>query len=116
METPDQLVLTDWKTSRAHWSPEQVEDAAEQFLLYADLARDFAPTKTRRIELVILTKTKTPIIECHQLPVDAMQLERTRQLVGRVWRAIQAEHFFPAPSPLACGGCPFRRPCRQWPH
>jgi putative RecB family exonuclease len=115
VETPDQLVLTDWKTSRARWSEYQVEDAAEQLLLYAELARDFAPRKPVHIELVILTKTKVAAIDRHPLPVDDRRLARTRRLVGRVWRAIQAEHFYPAPSPLTCGGCPFREPCRQWP-
>jgi hypothetical protein len=115
VETPDQLVLTDWKTSRTQWSQQQVEDAAEQLLLYAELARDFAPGKPIVIELVILTKTKTPTIDCHRLPVDAVPLGRTRHLVSRVWRAIEAEHFFPAPSLLSCGSCPYRGPCRQWP-
>ena len=43
VETPDILVICDWKTSRARWSAHQIEDAAEQLLLYAELARDFAP-------------------------------------------------------------------------
>jgi putative RecB family exonuclease len=116
VETPNQLVLTDWKTSRSHWSQEQVEDAAEQLLLYAELARDLAPNKTVCLELVIFTKTKVPIIDRHRLKLDTLRLERTRHLVNSVWRAIQTEHFFPAPSLLACGACPFRKPCRQWPH
>ena len=26
----------------------------------------------------------------------------------------QAEHCYPAPSPLSCGSCPFHEPCRAW--
>ncbi len=32
----------------------------------------------------------------------------------RVWSAIASSHFYPAPSALNCGSCPFRDPCRVW--
>lgn len=92
-----------------------MEDAAEQLLLYADLVREFAPGKTLRLDLVVLTKTRQPAIDCHSLPAETAQIDRTKQVVGHVWRAMEAEQFYPAPSPLACSGCPFRQPCRQWP-
>ncbi len=65
--------------------------------------------------MVVLTKTKETAIDRHSMPVEAVRLDRTKRLVARVWRAIEAEHFYPAPSPMACGGCPFREPCRKWP-
>lgn len=115
VEEPDALVIKDWKTSRARWSASQVEEASEQLLLYADLARDLAPGKPLRIEFAVLTKTKDVAIETHALLVEAGRLDRTKRIVARVWRAIEAEHFYPAPTPTNCPACPFREACRHWP-
>ncbi len=114
-ETSDELVISDWKTSRSRWSPDQAEDAAEQLVLYAELARDFAPGKRVRVEFIVLTKSKETSIERHSLSVTPLQVQRTKRIIERVWQAISAGHFYPVPSPMNCGGCPFRQPCRQWP-
>ncbi len=115
VETSNELVISDWKTSRSRWSAEQVEDASEQLLLYADLARDFAPGKPIRTEVAVLTKTKETSIERHSQAFDAQRLERTKRIIGRVQQAIENEVFYPAPSPMNCVSCPFREPCRKWP-
>jgi len=115
VETPEELVISDWESSRSRWSAEQVEDASEQLLLYGALARDFAPGKPIRTEIAVLTKTKETSIEQHSRPFDAQRLDRTKRIIERVQKAIDAEVFYPAPSPLACGGCPFRDPCRKLP-
>ena len=114
VETPDALVISDWKTSRARWSAHQVEDATEQLLLYAELAQDW-PGKPLRLELAVFTKTKDVAVEQHSLIADPRQIDRTKRVVERVWKAITAGHFYPAPSLTACPGCPFRDPCRKWP-
>ena len=44
-EDADSLVITDIKTSRSRWSPEQVEDSGEQLLLYSHLASEISPGK-----------------------------------------------------------------------
>jgi PD-(D/E)XK nuclease superfamily len=41
-ETPEALVIRDWKTSRSKWSTIQVESTAEQLYLYAALLRSLA--------------------------------------------------------------------------
>ena len=115
VETPDELVVSDWKTSRSRWSEEQVDDSAEQLLLYGELAKDFAPGKPIRVEFSVLTKTKEVNIEQHSRPFDPAKLDRTIHVIERVHRAIADEVFYPAPSPMACGSCPFREPCRKWP-
>src|SRR5207253_983663 len=51
IETDAELVISDWKTSRSRWNTEQAEDAAEQLLLYAELAQDFATGKSVHLEL-----------------------------------------------------------------
>lgn len=115
VETPSELLVKDWKTSRSRWSAEQVEESTEQLLLYSELAADFAPGKPIRIEFAVLTKTKTVVIEQHSVAVQKAPVDRMKRVVERVWHAIDDEHFYPAPSPMACGGCPFREPCRKWP-
>jgi putative RecB family exonuclease len=109
-----ELVISDWKTARSRWSLEQAEDASEQLLLYSELAKDFAPDKPLMLEFVILTKTKEVVVDRHLMPVDPVQVTRTKRLVENVWRAIEAEHFYPAPSPMNCPSCPYRAECRSW--
>ena len=92
----------------------QAADSAEQLLLYSELARRLVPEKRVRLQFVVISKTKVPQIERHIVSFDARRLHRTKRIVERIWRAIVAEHFYPAPSPMQCPGCPFRSPCRRW--
>jgi putative RecB family exonuclease len=110
----DALVLTDFKTSRARWSEEQVEESAGQLLLYHDLVKPLADGRPVRLEFAVITKTKIPTLVRHPVPVDFRDVERMKRVVHRVWTAIQTGLFYPSPSPLNCGGCPFREPCREW--
>lgn len=114
IEKPDELVISDWKTSRTRWSEEQIIDGSEQLLLYAELAKDFAPGKPIRLEFAVLTKTKEVAVQVESLKVSQRRVDRTKRVVERVWKAISSEHFYPSPSPMACGSCPYREPCRSW--
>jgi CRISPR/Cas system-associated exonuclease Cas4 (RecB family) len=113
-ETGDELVVTDLKTSRSRWSRDQAEDSAGQLLLYHELVRNFAPRKRVRLQFAVLTKTKEPAVDLHEVPVDARRIERTTRIVERVWQAIDSQVFYPAPSPMQCPGCSFREQCRAW--
>ena len=55
------------------------------------------------------------MVEQHTVSADPQRIDRTRAVVECVWRAIEAGHFFPTPSPITCGSCPYRKPCRAWP-
>ena len=114
VDAGDTLLIEDWKTSRSRWSQEQATDAAEQLLLYSELAKDFAPGNPVTLEFVVLTKTKDVTVDRHCLPVDHRQLNRTKRVVEHVWRAIDAGHFYPAPSAMNCPACPYREPCQAW--
>lgn len=115
LETPTELLVTDWKTSRAKYSPEQVDESAAQLLLYGELAKDLAPGKKLCLQFCVLTKTKAVSIDAHSFEFNQPQVDRTKRIVERIWTAIQAGHFYPAPSPMNCSGCPYRERCRQWP-
>ncbi|HWA98970.1 MAG TPA: PD-(D/E)XK nuclease family protein [Pirellulales bacterium] len=66
------------------------------------------------MQFAVLTKTKQPAIDVHEVRAEPNQIDRVKRLVERVWRAIDAEVFYPAPSPMNCPTCPFREPCRMW--
>lgn len=114
VETPDALVVTDFKTSRSRWNVEHVDDAAGQLLLYHDLVRPLSDGRPVQLEFVVVTKTKVPALTSHPVKFDRPQIERTKRIVKRVWTAIQSGLFYPSPGPMNCGGCPFRGPCREW--
>jgi putative RecB family exonuclease len=114
-ETKQELVIADWKTSRAKYSQDQVDESASQLLLYGELAKDFAPGKQLRLQFGVLTKTKEVSVDTHNFPFDQAQVDRTKRIIERIWNAIQAEHFYPAPSMMNCPGCPYRDACRKWP-
>ena len=61
------------------------------------------------------TKTKEVSVDTHSFVFDQAQVDRTKRIIERIWRAIQAEHFYPAPSMMNCPGCPYRDACRKWP-
>jgi putative RecB family exonuclease len=113
-EDEDSLVITDIKTSRGKWSPEQVEDSGEQLLLYSKLASEISPGKKIATRFLVLTKTKEPVVEEHVREVEAGTVKRTLVAVERVWRAIESGVFYPAPSVVACSGCGYREACRGW--
>jgi putative RecB family exonuclease len=113
-EDSDSLVITDIKTSRGKWSPEQVEDSGEQLLLYSKLASEISPGKKIATRFLVLTKTKEPVVEEHVREVEAGAVKRTLAGVERVWRAIQAGVFYPAPSTMNCSSCGYRAACRAW--
>lgn len=114
IETDDAVIISDLKTSRGRWSRDQAEDSAEQLLLYSELVKPLVPGKQMRLQFVVLTKTKEPSVDIHDLPVEPRRVNRTKRIVEKVWRAIEGGHFFPSPSPMQCPSCPFREPCRAW--
>jgi len=100
--------------SRSRWSRDQVEESAGQLLLYSELVRSLAPRKRLRLQFAVLTKAKQPALDLHEVPADRQRIDRTKRIVERVWKAIEAGSFYPAPSPMSCPICPFRQPCRGW--
>jgi RecB family exonuclease len=114
VETDTALVVQDLKTARSRWSRAQAEDSAEQLLLYGAFVERMVPDKPVRLEFVVLTKTKQPVVERHVVRADPARTARLLAVVERVWRAIAAGHFYPSPSALNCPTCPFRAPCRAW--
>ncbi|MFT5327262.1 MAG: putative RecB family exonuclease, partial [Planctomycetaceae bacterium] len=113
--TSDALVITDFKTSRSRWSQNQAENSSSQLLLYSELAKRMMPDREVRLRFLVLTKTKTPTVEAFNVDITPHLARRTIKAVEHTWRAIEAGHFYPAPSPMNCPTCPFRSECNAWP-
>ena len=114
VQSDDELVVTDFKTSRSRWNAGQVTQQAEQLLMYADLAGKAIGGKQIRLQFAVLTKAKTPALELHEVEFDARRLERSKVVFARVWEAIKAGNVFPVPSQMNCCGCPYTRACKAW--
>lgn len=114
VETDDAVIVTDFKTSRSRWSQSQAEQSGEQLLLYSELVKDLVPGKPLKLEFIVATKTKTPAVERYTVPHSAESVRRVRKTVEQVWSGIRSGLFYPSPSPMNCGGCPFQAPCREW--
>ncbi|NQV23111.1 MAG: PD-(D/E)XK nuclease family protein [Rhodopirellula sp.] len=112
--TSDALVITDFKTARSRWSQNQAENSSSQLLLYSELARRLMPDREVRLRFLVLTKTKKPTVEAFNVKVNRRRSHRTVLVVKHTWRAIEAGHFYPAPSPMNCPTCPFRSECNAW--
>lgn len=111
------LAVADFKTARSRWNAAQINDAAPQQLLYADLVKPLAESLgCDKIEInwIVITKTKQPVVERHTLTPDARLITRTKSIINRVWNAIRGGHFYPSPSAMNCALCPYRKPCQRW--
>ena len=113
-ESDGTLTITDFKTSKSAWSADQATDSAEQLLLYAELARQRFPGMPIRLEFIVFTKAKKVAIGRYEVALNAARVARTKRIAQRVWRAITAGNFYPSPSPMNCGTCPYKEPCRRW--
>ena len=90
VDTGNEVVISDFKTSRCSWNDFKVEDLAPQLYLYSELVKPMADGKPIKLAFAVLTKTKVPELTVHDVPLDPQQVTRTKKMVERVWQAIQA--------------------------
>lgn len=109
----EELVVTDFKTSRSRWSANDVEMAAGQVLLYGEMLRQHFDRPVR-LQFAVLTKTKQPELTLHSVAMNPERVARQQAMIRRVWRSIQGGHFYPHPSAMNCPTCPFQAACREW--
>jgi len=111
-----ELIVSDFKTARSMWSSETAEDHSQQLLLYRQAAAPIAEElgATLKLRFIVLTKAKTPKIEERVVSANADRLDRTLQVMRRVFGAMQAGQVYPAPSPMNCSGCGFQERCEAW--
>jgi CRISPR/Cas system-associated exonuclease Cas4 (RecB family) len=83
-----------------------------QALIYAMAAQALQADGEARVRYVsaVKLKRKPEVIES-DFQVNADQLRWIRMLVVGVKRAIDTGNFYPTPSVMNCGGCPFAEAC-----
>ena len=114
VQNGDELVVTDFKTSRSKWSSDQANDNSEQLLLYADLAGRVLDGRKIRLQYAVVSKTKEPVLEIHEVEFDPERLKRTKAVFREVWNAISTGAIYPAPNPMNCHTCGYKTACREW--
>lgn len=112
-ETPDAIVVRDFKTARSKWNQEKAEESADQIHLYGRVLRDLSSgmAKPMQGEFVVLTKQKTPQIQTLAIPITAEGIRRTHEAIASTWQAVLAGNFYPAPSPMNCSTCQYKAYC-----
>ncbi len=110
----DEVVITDFKTSRSKWSEHNAFCASDQLLRYAELVQQLLPGKRIRAQFVVLTKSQTPTVQRQSIDTCERLRERSKRIVRQVWSQIQEQQYYPAPSPFHCPHCPYRRRCHEW--
>ncbi|MEM9109129.1 MAG: PD-(D/E)XK nuclease family protein [Planctomycetota bacterium] len=116
-ESANELLITDFKTSRSVWTPGQSRDQATQLMLYAkgceQIARDLGAEIA--LQFIVVTKTKQPKIEAIRVEIDPDQIERCTQALLGVFQSMQTGIIYPAPDPMSCSTCGYRQRCKKWP-
>jgi hypothetical protein len=108
----DQLAILDFKTARAPWGGDQVDEHSGQLHLYHELLRPLTQGKPIRLEFVVLTRARVPKLARHDVSAD--RCGQTTRVVARAWDAMQSGEVQPKPSRRHCPTCPFRQPCGAW--
>ena len=108
------LTIIDFKTAKSHKGFGTAHDSGEQLLLYGDALRKIGHVGNLSLQYVVFDKSKSPTVKHVPVATHTHLVERAKRVVANVWRAIESQHFFPTPSPMNCGSCPFREPCANW--
>jgi hypothetical protein len=60
------------------------------------------------VEFVVLTRARVPKLARHDVSADGLAIGWTKQVMARVWDAMQSGEVQPKPSRRHCPTCPFR--------
>ena len=110
-ETPEGIVLIDYKTSDVD-DPERADRRAEKSLaedqlgMYALAYRETRGVLPARVELHFVDTGRVG-----RASVAEEHLDRARERVTRAAAGIRAARFAPAPDPRKCVDCPYSRFC-----
>ncbi len=110
-ETPDGIVLVDYKTSEVG-DPEKADQRAKQSLREDQLglyALAYQQTRGQPPARVELHYVGTGVVGTAE--VEPGHLERARERVREAAAGIRAAEFPPRPDPTTCGYCPYNRFC-----
>ncbi|HLX63343.1 MAG TPA: PD-(D/E)XK nuclease family protein [Planctomycetota bacterium] len=109
----DDLIITDFKTSRSRWNPTTEKDHVGQILLYSialvPLLREL-DCKRLIPRFVVISKAKTPVVQVLEPVATQDDVVRLKEMVMESWKAISSGIFVKNEG-WHCQSCPFRQRC-----
>lgn len=108
------LWVVDHKTAGRAFSDHDL-DADLQLMIYAAAVEqlDMVEGRKKRYRFDVLTKTKKPKFLQYRLYKDNLDRRKLYRLVTEMWKAIEAEAFYPRYS-THYAGCAWEEECREW--
>jgi len=108
------LWVVDHKTSARAFSEQQL-NADLQLMIYAAAVEqlDMVEGREKRYRFDVLTKTKKPKFLQYRLYKDDLDRRKLYRMVTEMWKAIEAEAFYPRYS-AHYSGCAWEEECREW--
>ena len=109
----DELIITDYKTSRSAWNQSFARMKADQLILYACACQDVMTELNAKVKarFVVITKGKTPKVDHWDVPVDREHMKGVRATAIQVCHAMRQRIFYPSPSVMHCSGCSYAKRC-----
>ncbi len=110
----DELVITDFKTSRSKWNQSKTTDNLAQLIVYGRAIQPMARALgARRIvtRFVVLTKAKKPQVQVLTPRPTETDVTRLEELVTDTWASISGGGAFPRCEGWQCKQCPFAKRC-----
>ena len=113
-QSEDRLVVRDYKTAARKWNQGNAESNAGQLELYGELVKKLVPNRELSFEFIVLTKTKSPVVERFTVESSRRRIERTKLIANITLDAIATGVFYPNKNPMTCATCPYQRACAAW--
>lgn len=104
----------DFKTSRAKWSQSDAESEIQSLFYIAAMSQLGKTVPGNRFRHYVVTKTKEPQAQVLEHRHTWKEVAWLYDLIGRVWKGIEAEQFPLNPNGWICGSkyCSFFSTCR----
>ena len=107
------LIVSDWKTSKARWNDAKIIEGLPQLVLYAHglmpLLRELGATRIVP-RFVAVTKAKKPAVQVLEPTATQADVTRLKQSVAETWNGIKNGVFHRQES-WACAHCPYKGHC-----
>ena len=101
-QSDDYLVVRDYKTAGRKWNQGNAESNAGQLELYGELVKRLMPGRKLRFEFIVLTKSKSPVVERFTVESNRRRIERTKLIANLTLDAIATGVFYPNKNPMTC--------------
>ena len=108
-----QLTVTEFKTSGRRYS-ENATDRELQATCYRHAVEE-RYDEPASVQYKVLVRTQKPTLQALDIASESLNSGRLGARAQAADRAIAANVFYPVQSVMNCSGCPFYKPCREWP-